>query len=602
MAMRQGAGPSSGNVRLKALRHSHGWVSQQQLADAFEKKALECGLRLGVSVRQVRRWESADPPWPTPDYQQVLQALFDRPLTDLGFTPPWQAELAEYGEGFTDAHPAAEQPPAPPGFPAPARETGRAPDRVEQQGYGEARVRRQPPPAGGPVGGPVGGAMVVPTHPAPAAGRQVPPARSGPVPPPGPLPPPRPAAPPGPVPPPGPAIAPPRNSLETGPTVVGGRRLEGDGPPGLPVRPPLRAIGAPAAEPPAATLEIATPAVLRQLLRDTPDPGPLAVPMHSRAGQLTVVGADQYAMLTRTYRQMYWVAPAAIAYPSVIAHVRLGTQLLNAPGPARARRILGASLAETAMLAGRMAFFDLARPHDAQDHYLVAYRAAKEAGDSLLAAAVLAHTAFIPAFDAAPSAAEDILTFARKTATRGAPMVMLAWFDAVQSEFESLRGTPERGLHLLDRAEDLLCHPDNTPTPPWLDFFDASRLWGFRGKAELTARRMDQAQGSLNDALQNLPPNGDKQRAVMYADLAEAAFQAGQVDEACGRLFQAVDMLRVHWYSMAMDRVRGTRRQLEPYKSSVAVRQLDEVLESFSELAPTDETGFVALPGADEPS
>ncbi|MET7302196.1 hypothetical protein [Embleya sp. NPDC005575] len=523
-------------------------------------------------------------------------------MTDLGFTPPWQAELAEYGEGFTDAHPAAEQPPAPPGFPAPARETGRAPDRVEQQGYGEARVRRQPPPAGGPVGGPVGGAMVVPTHPAPAAGRQVPPARSGPVPPPGPLPPPRPAAPPGPVPPPGPAIAPPRNSLETGPTVVGGRRLEGDGPPGLPVRPPLRAIGAPAAEPPAATLEIATPAVLRQLLRDTPDPGPLAVPMHSRAGQLTVVGADQYAMLTRTYRQMYWVAPAAIAYPSVIAHVRLGTQLLNAPGPARARRILGASLAETAMLAGRMAFFDLARPHDAQDHYLVAYRAAKEAGDSLLAAAVLAHTAFIPAFDAAPSAAEDILTFARKTATRGAPMVMLAWFDAVQSEFESLRGTPERGLHLLDRAEDLLCHPDNTPTPPWLDFFDASRLWGFRGKAELTARRMDQAQGSLNDALQNLPPNGDKQRAVMYADLAEAAFQAGQVDEACGRLFQAVDMLRVHWYSMAMDRVRGTRRQLEPYKSSVAVRQLDEVLESFSELAPTDETGFVALPGADEPS
>ncbi|OPC82841.1 hypothetical protein B4N89_19565 [Embleya scabrispora] len=361
-------------------------------------------------------------------------------------------------------------------------------------------------------------------------------------------------------------------------------------------------IGSPSApvEAPSRSLEIATPAVLRQLLRDTPDPGPLAVPMHSRAGRLTVVGADQYAMLTRTYRQMYWVAPAAIAYPSVITHVRLGTQLLAAPGPARARRILGASLAETAMLAGRMAFFDLDRPHDAQDHYLVAYRAANEAADTLLAAAVLAHTAFIPAFDAAPTAAADILDFARKTATRDAPTVMRAWFDAVQSEFESLRGTPERGLHLLDRAEDLLCHPDNTPTPPWLDFFDASRLWGFRGRAELTARRMDQAQSSLNDALQNLPPNGDKQRAVMYADLAEAAFQAGEVDEACGRLFQSIDMLRVHWYSMGMDRVRDTRKQLEPYKNSVAVRQLDEALASFSELAPTDETGFVALPSAED--
>ena len=89
MAKRQGAGAASGNVRFKALRHARGWVSQQQLADAFEEKARECGLRLAVSVRQVRRWESTEPPWPTPDYQKVLQELFGMPLTDLGFTPPW---------------------------------------------------------------------------------------------------------------------------------------------------------------------------------------------------------------------------------------------------------------------------------------------------------------------------------------------------------------------------------------------------------------------------------------------------------------------------------------------------------------------------------
>ncbi|MYW01962.1 hypothetical protein, partial [Streptomyces sp. SID3343] len=389
--------------------------------------------------------------------------------------------------------------------------------------------------------------------------------------------------------------------LESGPTVVDGRRLEGDLPGrDLPVRPPLRTVGGRGGEPAPAALEIATPAVLRQLLKEPPDPGPLAVPMHSRTGQLTVVGADQYAMLTRTYRQMYWVAPAAMAYPSVLTHVRLGTQLLTAPGPARARRILSASLAETAMLAGRMAFFDLSRPRDAKDHYLVALRAANEAGDNLLAAAIVAHTAFIPAFDAAPVAAADILDHARRTATRGAPMVMHAWFDAVQSEFEALRGTPERGLHLLDRAEDLMCHPDNTPTPPWLDFFDASRLWGFRGKAELTARRMAQAQESLTDALQNLPANGDKQRAVMYADLAEASRQAGDVDEACGRLFQSIDMLRVHWYSMAWKRVKKAREELEPFRNSNAVRRLDEAMESFTELAPTDDTGFVALPGVGE--
>ncbi|MFJ8738175.1 Scr1 family TA system antitoxin-like transcriptional regulator [Embleya sp. NPDC127516] len=77
-----------GNPAFVAARHQRGWHSQQRLADAFEQKAVECGFRIGVSVRQVRRWESAEPPWPSSDYQTVLEALFGLPLTMLGFSPP----------------------------------------------------------------------------------------------------------------------------------------------------------------------------------------------------------------------------------------------------------------------------------------------------------------------------------------------------------------------------------------------------------------------------------------------------------------------------------------------------------------------------------
>jgi hypothetical protein len=42
----------------------------------------------------VRRWESDNPPWPQPDHQAALEALFQRPITDLGFTPPWDAEAS----------------------------------------------------------------------------------------------------------------------------------------------------------------------------------------------------------------------------------------------------------------------------------------------------------------------------------------------------------------------------------------------------------------------------------------------------------------------------------------------------------------------------
>ncbi|MGW2595442.1 helix-turn-helix transcriptional regulator [Streptomyces sp. NPDC001515] len=68
--------PSS-NVRLKAARLAAGYPSQQALATA-----------LGVGVRQVRRWETATPPWPHPELGQALARLLGQELESLGFTPP----------------------------------------------------------------------------------------------------------------------------------------------------------------------------------------------------------------------------------------------------------------------------------------------------------------------------------------------------------------------------------------------------------------------------------------------------------------------------------------------------------------------------------
>jgi hypothetical protein len=44
-----------------------------------------------VSVRQVRRWESATPPWPHPDHQRLLVHVLNLPIEELGFVPPWTA-------------------------------------------------------------------------------------------------------------------------------------------------------------------------------------------------------------------------------------------------------------------------------------------------------------------------------------------------------------------------------------------------------------------------------------------------------------------------------------------------------------------------------
>ncbi|MEW2263828.1 transcriptional regulator [Streptomyces sp. NPDC047853] len=80
----------TGNIRLKAARVAAGFNSQQDLADALTEHAQSMGIRgLSIGVRQVRRWESDNPPWPQPDCQRVLVHLLGQSLEALGFAPPW---------------------------------------------------------------------------------------------------------------------------------------------------------------------------------------------------------------------------------------------------------------------------------------------------------------------------------------------------------------------------------------------------------------------------------------------------------------------------------------------------------------------------------
>jgi hypothetical protein len=72
-----------GNTRLRAARQAKGYRSQQELADALTAR------RLSVSARQVRRWESDNPPLPHPDCQRVLVDLLGvTSIEDLGFPSP----------------------------------------------------------------------------------------------------------------------------------------------------------------------------------------------------------------------------------------------------------------------------------------------------------------------------------------------------------------------------------------------------------------------------------------------------------------------------------------------------------------------------------
>lgn len=79
--------PAEGNVRLRAARESIGLDSQAAFVNALISTANKHGYELSVTARTVRRWESATPPWPHTPHIKALEALFQRPITELGFTP-----------------------------------------------------------------------------------------------------------------------------------------------------------------------------------------------------------------------------------------------------------------------------------------------------------------------------------------------------------------------------------------------------------------------------------------------------------------------------------------------------------------------------------
>lgn len=401
-----------GNRLLKAARLASGFGSQDGLATALSAAAEELGLRgVGIGPRQVRRWESADPPWPQPHHQQLLTHVLGLRMDELGFVAPWSD--------------------------------------------GEPRPGRRRPAA--------------PRH----------------------------------------------------------RTFDGS---------------------------------------------------QQRPAHPESVAAD-YVAVTVAHRRMYWSVDPAHLLASVSEQVGLGALLLRETDGAAHRRIASA-LAESALLAGRIEFFDLRRPEAAADSYVRALQFAGDADDQLLGAAILAHAAFVPGWAGDRDGATERLAAARAYARRGsAPTVMRAWIDAVDAECASRCGDATAALGLISRAEaELASEPGKQPVPDWLNWFTPIRLAAFRGNTELAAGHVKRARTTLTGVLDALPASDVKQRSVVLGDLAAVAVAAGDVEAACRAAEAALDELARTWYATGMDRIRDVRRSLREWQDQPCVHALDDRL------------------------
>ena len=211
------------------------------------------------------------------------------------------------------------------------------------------------------------------------------------------------------------------------------------------------------------------------------------------------------------------------------------------------------------MLAGRLAFFDLREPAVAQRCYDSALTATRDAGDHAMAAAVLGHMAFIPAFANDTTQALELVDAAHQHCWHGVSPLVRSWLHCVASETIGRSTDPAGYQRRIELAEDSLTDDGDT-APEWFDFYDGSRLAGFAGYCALAAGDSEAAAARLQHALDRLAPNAGKQRTVLLADLATSHLD--DTDHSAALLHEALDVVERDWYATGYQRVGEVSRRL----------------------------------------
>ncbi len=260
----------------------------------------------------------------------------------------------------------------------------------------------------------------------------------------------------------------------------------------------------------------------------------------------------EMAAITVAHERLYYTSDPTFLLDAVLSHLQVGVGLLSQPQSESSNfRALAGSVAESALLAARIAFFDLGDAELAEDCFSLASRAVESAKDHALCAAVRAHQAFVPGFSGHASDARVLLDAAQAQVRLAPGPRLRSWIHCVAAEISARTGNATGGLRHIRQAEQALASSGEDPR--WLDFFDESRWAGFAGQVYLVAGQASQAVTHLRQALGQLGDDGQKQRSVLLLDLA-CAQGHDDAAEAAATAHEAFDALATAPYDAATAR------------------------------------------------
>ncbi len=296
----------------------------------------------------------------------------------------------------------------------------------------------------------------------------------------------------------------------------------------------------------------------------------------SRPRHISEAAVRNLEEITAAYRRLYHTEAALDLIGDVVQHTQTTRGFwLRTEDPVLRHR-LAATTSEIAMLAGRMSFFDLGRTSAADPFYGIALEAARAAHDPALEAVALGNRSFILRNSGSTSQALTLLHRAEDLAA-DLPAIH-SWATALEAMTQAWAHRPDESLAAAELAERILGDARPDERPAWFNYYDHSRLLGFRGLIHLRLDQTHAAHGILEEAIASLNPDAAKQRACYLADRATVYVNEGEIEEACKLGMDALRILQDVEYATGVQRVRALRGRLRPYGGRAAVADLTDQL------------------------
>ncbi|MEV4080068.1 helix-turn-helix transcriptional regulator [Nonomuraea fuscirosea] len=235
------------------------------------------------------------------------------------------------------------------------------------------------------------------------------------------------------------------------------------------------------------------------------------------------------------FHRLEYVLPASALYQGLTSHLNELSSLLQG-APERFRRRLAATAGEAATLASWLAW-DLKQPAQSASFDRVSALAAKESGHPIIQACTLAYRAYAlegrPALEVVRQA-QQFLPTQGDDATR-------AWLLCLEAERLATLGD-RHAVERLRQAEEAFDHSRPHRERAWTRFLDAGRMAAFQLSVHVRLGDEQRVIAAGQHALGSVGEDADHKRiAVIYADVAQAQFQIGDIPTGITYARQALE-------------------------------------------------------------